>query len=69
MLSMRTQHAHRDILHTLLNLQHPVHDIQAVQHQHQAAQMLQHLVPPTQHPYPTLGLQTLEAMQGLHLQV
>ena len=53
----------------LVALQQPVRDIQGVQHQHQAAQIMQHPVPPTQHPYPTLGLQALEAMQGLHLQV
>ena len=68
MLSMRIQHAQRDTICTLLALQQPVHDIQGV-HQHQAAQIMQHPVPPTQHPYPTLGLQALEAMQGLHLQV
>ncbi len=68
---MLLQHAQKakHTIGTLLKLQHPVHDIQGVQHQHQAAQMLQHPVPPTQHPSPTLGLQALEAMQGLHLQV
>ncbi len=71
MLSMRVQHAQKqkDTIHALMNLQHFAHDMQAVQHQHQAAQMLQHPVPPTQRPYPTPGLQALEAMQGLHLQV
>ena len=58
-----------DTIHALLSLQHPAHDIQGVRHQHQAAQILQHPVPPTQPPYPTLGRQALEAMQGLHLQV
>lgn len=69
MLSMHIQHAQRDTLDTLSSLQHPAHNIQGVQHQHQAAQIMQRPVPPTQHPYPTLGLQALEAMQGLHLQV
>ena len=68
MLSMHIQ-AQKDTVRTLLNLQHPAHDIQGVQHQRQAAQIMQHPVPQTQHPYPTLGLQALEAMQGLHLQV
>ncbi len=69
LLSVRIQHAQRDTIRTLLKWQHPAHDIQGVQHQHQAAQIMQHPVPPTQRPYPTLGLQALEAMQGLHLQV
>lgn len=44
--------------------------VQEVQHQQQVTQTLQLLVPPTQHPYPILGLpQALAAMLALHLQV